>query len=440
MTRPADAGKPDPRPEYLDYTYDMFLSSIDGEQSEAVRFSAWVDAVEKDGLYPFEAPRLEAQYPRVRARRTDGSPLELLNFSSYNYLGLGYHPEVVQAAKDALDRYGLGACSSPVQAGTLDLHRELEERLVDVVGLPGRGVSLFSSGYGVNTGTISAVMKRRHHVVIDKSAHMSILEGAQLSRAQVHYFEHNDPDHLREVLDGIGPTQKRVLVCTEGVFSADGDFGRLGEIVPLAKERGAQVLVDEAHSFLVAGPTGRGVAEQCGVLEDVDYLVVTFSKALGGVGGALVARREVARYVNWYARCRMFSCALDPAVTAGVTRALEIAAGSEGDARRGRVRANADRLRDRLRDRVDIGRSRSWIVPVIYGSENDTILLADYLLRRGQEGSVMEFPAVPVNEARIRLFVTSEHEPGQVDACAENILDAARHFGFLRDGSEQGHA
>jgi glycine C-acetyltransferase len=429
--------KPDARPEYLDYTYDMFLSSIDGEQSETVRFSAWVDAVEKDGLYPFEAPRLEAQYPRVRARRTDGTPLELLNFSSYNYLGLGYHPEVIEAAKEALDRYGLGACSSPVQAGTLAVHRELEERLIDFVGLPGRGVSLFSSGYAVNTGTISAVIKRRHHLVIDKSAHMSILEGAQLSNANIHYFEHNDPDHLRQVLDEIGPTKKRVLVCTEGVFSADGDFGKLDQIVPIAKERGAQVLVDEAHSFLVAGASGKGVVEQCGVLADVDYLVTTFSKALGGIGGALIAKREVARYVNWYARCRMFSCALGASVTAGVSKALELAAGSEGDARRKRVRANAERLRALLQGRVNIGKSRSWIVPVIYGSENDTILLADYLHRRGQEGSVMEFPAVPVNEARIRLFVTSEHQTDQIDACGENILAAAAHFGFLL---ENGHA
>jgi 7-keto-8-aminopelargonate synthetase-like enzyme len=436
---PSPPAQAEPRPEFLDYTYDMFLSSIDGEQSEAVRFSQWVDEVEKAGLYPFEAPRLEAQYPLVHAQRTDGTPLELLNFSSYNYLGLGYHPQVIAAAQEALQRYGLGACSSPVQAGTMAVHKELESRLVDFMGLPGRGVSLFSSGYAVNTGTISAVMKRRHHVVVDKAAHMSILEGAALSHAQVHYFEHNDPDHLREVLDEIGPKAKRVLVCTEGVFSADGDFGRLDQIVPIAKERGAQVLVDEAHSFLVAGPTGRGVAEQCGVLEDVDYFITTFSKALGGIGGALIARHEVTRYVNWYARCRMFSCALGASVTAGVTKALEIAAGSEGDARRVRVRQNAERLRLRLGNRVDTGKSRSWIIPVIYGSENNTILLADFLHKRGQEGSVMEFPAVPVNEARVRLFVTSEHQPEQMDACAENILAAGRHFGFLRGPDHASH-
>jgi len=422
------------RPEYLDYSYDMFLSSIDGEQSEAVRFSEWIDMVEKDGRYPFEAARQQAQYPEVRARRTDGTEVEVLNFSSYNYLGYGYHPQVIEAAKAALDRYGLGACSSPVQAGTLELHRQLEANLVDFVGLPGRGVSLFSSGYGVNTGTISAVMKRRHHLVVDKSVHMSILEGAQLSRAKIHYFEHNDADHLRSILEELAPSKRRTLVCTEGVFSADGDFGNLEQIVPVAKEFGAQVLVDEAHSFGVAGPNGRGVAEAQGVLDDVDYLVVTFSKALGGVGGALIARNEVTRYVNWYARCRMFSCALDPAVTAGVAKAVELLGSDDGALRRERVRANAKALREALH-RLDIGPSKSWIVPVIYGAEDRTILLADWLLRHGQEGSVMEFPAVPVGEARIRLFVTSEHTPEQIQRCAKVIEQAGEHFGFLKEPS-----
>lgn len=259
---------------------------------------------------------------------------------------------------------------------------------------------------------------------------MSILEGAQLARSKVHYFEHNDIDHLAEILKEIAPEASRILVCTEGVFSADGDFGALDRIVPLAKSYGAQVLVDEAHSFLLCGPHGRGAAEQQGVLDQVDYLVVTFSKALGGVGGALIARREIARYVNWYARCRMFSCALDPAVTAGVTRGLELGAGSDGQERRTRLQKNATLLRDSLLGKVEIGRSRSWIVPVIFGSETLTIPLADWLQRHGLEGSVMSFPAVPVNEARIRLFVTSEHTGEQIGRCADIVAEAANELGF----------
>ncbi|MEO6419486.1 MAG: aminotransferase class I/II-fold pyridoxal phosphate-dependent enzyme [Polyangiaceae bacterium] len=416
-------------PEYLDYTYDMFLSSIDGEQSEVTRFSAWIDAVEHDERYAFEAPRMGAQRAMVDATRTDGTPLRLLNLSSYNYLGYGYHPQVIAAAKEALDRFGLGACSSPVQAGTLEVHRRLESRLLGFLRLENRGVSLFSSGYGVNTGTISAVMRKRHHIVVDKSSHMSILEGAQLARSKLHYFEHNDVAHLRQILEEI-PRGSRILVCTEGVFSADGDFGNLREIVPLAKSFGAQVLVDEAHSFMVAGPTGRGVAEEHGVLELVDYLVITFSKALGGVGGALVAHKDVARYVNWYARCRMFSCALDPAVAAGVAEGLLLATSDDGAKRRKRAHDNADYLRSLLRGKVKIGLSESWVVPVIYGEERRTILLADYLQREGLEGSVMEFPAVPISEARIRLFVTSEHEREHLERAAEIVIRAAHKFGF----------
>lgn len=423
-----------PRPDYYDYTYDMFIASIDGEQSEALRFSEWIDDAVRDGVYAFEAPRLGGQTPMVQARRANGTQVDLLNFSSYNYLGYSTHREVIDAAKAALDRYGLGAASSPVQAGTSELHVQLEQRLLDFMGLPNRGVSLFSSGYAVNTGTISAVMKRRHHIVIDKSAHMSILEGAQLARSKIHYFEHNDVADLKRILEEIAKDGTRMLVCTEGVFSADGDFGNLAEIVPLAKSYGAQVLVDEAHSFLLCGDRGRGVAEAQGVLDQVDYFVTTFSKALGGIGGALITRKELARYVNWYARCRMFSCALDPAVTAGVTRALELAASTDGAARRERLGRNASQLRAALAPHVDLGRSTSWIVPVIYGPENLTIPLADMLQRAGLDGSVMSFPAVPVNEARVRLFVTSEHTEPQLAKCVEIIRAAAHELDFGRTG------
>ena len=422
------------RPEYYDYTYDQFIASIDGEQSEASRFSGWLDAAIADNVYSFELPRQTAQTPLVRARKSDGRALELLNFSSYNYLGYSTHRDVIEAAKAALDRYGLGACSSPVQAGTSELHSALEERLLEYMDLPNRGVSLFSSGYAVNTGTISAIMKRRHHIVIDKSAHMSILEGAQLARSKVHYFEHNDAAQLEQILQGISSEGTRVLVCAEGVYSADGDAGKLSEIVPIAKRHGAQVLIDEAHSFLLTGARGRGVAEEQGVLDQVDYFVITFSKGLGGVGGAVIAKKEVARYINWYARCRMFSCALDPAVTAGVTKALELGMGSDGDARRARLRTNAALLRSLLAPNVDIGRSTSWIVPVIYGPENLTIPLADLLQRAGLDGSVMSFPAVPVNEARVRLFVHSEHSEAQLATCASIIKTAALELGFARGG------
>ncbi len=418
--------------DYLEATYDMFLSSIAGEQAETRRFGEWLDQVEQAGLFAFENRRQGKQGPEVCVQRVDGETLHLVNMSSYNYLGYAHNPEVIAAAHEALDRFGLGAASSPVHGGTFEVHLELEQALLDFVGLPDRGVSLFSSGYGVNTGTISAMLKRGHHVVMDRSAHMSILEGAQLSRAKTHYFAHNDVSELRGILEKLAGGDTRILVCTEGVFSADGDFGRLREIVDVSKEFGALVLVDEAHSFGVAGPTGRGVCEAQGVLEDVDLLVLTFSKAFGGVGGALVARTEVARYVNWYARCRMFSCALDPAVSGGIAKALRLAAGPDGQERRERVWANAAYLRERLEPHVDIGPSESWIVPVVFGDEERTLPLLNTTQHMGLDGSVLQFPAVPFGESRMRLFVTSEHTREQLDRAVQIILLAAREHGFLR--------
>ncbi|MCP4688123.1 MAG: aminotransferase class I/II-fold pyridoxal phosphate-dependent enzyme [Desulfobacterales bacterium] len=418
------------KPDYLDATYDMFISSISGERSESVRFHEWVKDVEEDDAFAFEALRLGAQTTEVEMRRTTGSMMRVINMSSYNYLGYGCHPEVIAAAKEALDRYGLGACSSPVHSGTFKVHAELEKELVDFVGLEGRGATLFSSGYGVNTGVVTALMKKRHHIVMDRSAHMSILEGAQLSRAKLSYFNHNDPDDLRDLLKGIAGKAKRILVCTEGVFSADGDFGELKGIVEAAKEYGAMVLVDEAHSFLVAGPNGRGVCEAAGVLEDVDLFVTTFSKSLGGVGGALIADKAITRYVNWYAKCRMFSCAIDPAVTGGVLKGLQLGRGTDGDRRRERILENVGHLRSRLQARVDLGVSESWIVTVTYGEEELTIPLLDFMQRNGVDVSMMQFPAVPVGESRIRLFVTSEHTKEQLDKVAEVVLRAAEKYKF----------
>lgn len=418
--------------DYHDVTYDMFMSSLTDEAAESTRFGEWVQAVESDGAFAFEARHQGSQRPEVDLVRTDGQPLHVLNLSSYNYLGLGYHPEVIEQAKAALDRYGLGAGSSPVHSGTFEVHRELEDALVGFYGLPGRAASVFSSGYGVNVGAISALMRRHHHIVMDRSAHMSILEGAQLSRANLHYFEHNDADDLARVLAEL--PERRTLVCTEGLFSADGDFGALAEVVAVAKAHDAWVLVDEAHSIGVAGPTGRGVAEAAGVLDQVDLLVVTFSKAFGGVGGAVICARDMARYINWYARCRMFSCALDPAVAAGVTTAIHLAASAEGQARRARVVRGAARLRDRLAGRVDLGLSDSWIVTVVYGEETLTIPLLDHLQKAGLDASVLQFPAVPMGESRIRLFVTSEHSDAQLDRAADVVLRAAERFGFAIPG------
>jgi glycine C-acetyltransferase len=417
---------------YLDLSYDMFVQAPGLEQTEISGFNAWVDAAKADGLYGFESPRLRTTGTETEILRETGERLTMLNFASYNYLGYGHHPAVIAAAKAALDRYGLGAASAPIISGTFGLHQEFQERLVNFIGLPDYGATLFTSGYSVNLGTISAYAKPGSYLVLDQSAHVSLREGATLAHARALYFRHNDVAHLEEVLRGIARGSTRILVCAEGVYSADGDYAHLADIVGVAKRYGAQVLIDEAHSMLVAGPTGRGVAEAQRVLGDVDLIVITFSKAFCGVGGALVARKDITQYVNWYARCRAFSCSLDPAVTGGINKALELASGPDGTARRERLWANAAHLRGLLAGHVNIGNSQSWVVPVIFGADRMSLPINNFLQRAGLDTGVMQYPATPKNQARIRLFVTSEHEPEQIEQAASIILRAAAEFGFLQ--------
>ncbi|GAB1646582.1 aminotransferase class I/II-fold pyridoxal phosphate-dependent enzyme [Krasilnikovia sp. MM14-A1259] len=403
-------------PDPYELTLDAFAVGTGAALSEVDAFSRWQESLRERDTYPFEAPHVAE-----------------LRFSTYDYLGYAHHPAVIAQAKTALDAYGLGAAASPVIGGTLPVHQALEAALITHFGLPGRAISLFSSGYGANLGTVSALVRAGHTVVCDRSAHISIFDGAKLSGATIRYFEHNDPQDLARVLQSPACRGTRVLVCVEGIYSADGDHGRVADLLAVAHRHGARLLVDEAHSMLVAGAGGRGVCEEQGVLDEVDMIVMTLSKAFGGVGGALWAREPIARYVNWYARCRAFSCALDPAVAGGLVCTTTLAAGADGAGRRTRVRDNARRLRAALEGRVDVGTSRSWVVPVRFGDERKAIPITDWLQRRGLDVGVLTFPAVPSGEARLRMFVTSEHTPAQIDGAAGRVIEAARHFGFGRE-------
>lgn len=419
------------RKHYEEYTYDMFMMNMSADLEEMEMFSEYVDVLNEHKTYTFEAARSGTQTTETDLSRANGDTVHVVNLSSYNYLGFSYHPDVIKAAQDAVAKYGLGASSSPVISGTYTIHKQLEKALIDFFGLPDRGVSLFTAGYSVNLGAISAFIKPGHEVIMDSASHMSIVEGAKLSGGKMTFFRHNDMAHLEELLKEKCDDFTRVLICVEGIYSGDGDYGNLKEVVRLAKQYGAYTLVDEAHSALVAGENGKGVCEQQGVLADVDLYVMTFSKAFGGVGGAVYAKKEIAQYMNWYAKCRMFSCALDPAVTGGMAKVIELAGGPLGDERRKRLKSNASFFRKQLEGKVVLSEGDAWVVIVHFGAERKTLALNDYLQRQGLDTSIIQFPAVPRNEARIRMFITSEHTEEQLTKAANVILDAAAKFDFL---------
>ena len=426
----SDKKTKDNRPSYTEFTLDMFSRSSGKNHSEIKQFNQWRDDIIKADKYTFETPHLTPQTPEISVRRIHGDEHDLVNFSSYNYLGYANHPDVIEAAKDALDAFGLGATGSPLLNGTFDIHKKLENSLTSFFGQEGYGVSLFSSGYGANIGVVSSYIHKGDYVVLDHSSHASLIDGAVMSQGTVKLFRHNDAEFLERILKRISKENRRILVCVEGVYSTDGDYGNLKDIVTVSKNYGASILVDEAHSLLIAGKTGKGVVEEFDVLADVDLLIGTFSKSFGGIGGCVYAKNDLINYMNYYARSRMFSCALDPAVTGGIIKALELASGADGDQKRKRIIDNADYLRSLLKDKVDIGTSQSWVIPIIFGDERKSLPLGDYLMKRGYDFSIMMFPAVKKNKSIIRAFVTSEHTKEQLKGCAEALIDASKEFDF----------
>ena len=426
----SDKKTKDNRPSYTEFTLDMFSRSSGKNHSEIKQFNQWRDDIIKADKYTFETPHLTPQTPEISVRRIHGDEHDLVNFSSYNYLGYANHPDVIEAAKDALDAFGLGATGSPLLNGTFDIHKKLENSLTSFFGQEGYGVSLFSSGYGANIGVVSSYIHKGDYVVLDHSSHASLIDGAVMSQGTVKLFRHNDAEFLERILKRISKENRRILVCVEGVYSTDGDYRNLKDIVTVSKNYGASILVDEAHSLLIAGKTGKGVVEEFDVLADVDLLIGTFSKSFGGIGGCVYAKNDLINYMNYYARSRMFSCALDPAVTGGIIKALELASGTDGDQKRKRIIDNADYLRSLLKDKVDIGTSQSWVIPIIFGDERKSLPLGDYLMKRGYDFSIMMFPAVKKNKSIIRAFVTSEHTKEQLKGCAEALIDASKEFDF----------
>ena len=218
----------------------------------------------------------------------NGRPRSVINLCSYNYLGLANHPEVIAAAQEALRTHGLGACGSPMLSGMTDLHRELERQVAKFLGR--EDAMLFNSGFGGALGTISGLLRKNDVAILDNRSHLSLRDGASLSRCRADKFEHNDPVSLDKAL--ARKQARRQLVVMEGIYSMDGDFGNLPALLDIAESHGASVFVDEAHSMLACGEHGRGAAEKFGVEDRIPLVYGTFSKAFGALGGSWPAEGD----------------------------------------------------------------------------------------------------------------------------------------------------
>ena len=373
-----------------------------------VRESAWAGELYEPEMLGSADARTTIHY--------EGKAHSVINLCSYNYLGLANHPEVIAAAHAALNTYGMGACGAPILSGMTDLHRELEHRVAKF--LHREDAMLFNSGFGGALGTISGLLRKSDVAILDNRSHLSLRDGAILSRCRSEKFEHNDPESLDTALTR--QQGRRQLVVVEGIYSMDGDFGNLDELINVAESHGASMFVDEAHSMLGCGDQGRGAAEKFGVEDRTPLIYGTFSKAFGALGGFVAGSKETLQYLRFYAHPYVYSCALPPVVVAAVIKALEIAIAQPE--LRTQLWDNADYFHAQLRGLdIDTGRSTTYIMPIVIGERERMYRLCHELRKRGLWVAPVDYPAVPLNRVCFRACVTAKHTRADLDE-ALNIL------------------
>jgi 8-amino-7-oxononanoate synthase len=379
--------------------------------------------VQAAGLYPYFKPISESEDTVVTI---EGS--KKLMMGSNNYLGLTHHPKVLEAARNALERFGSGCTGSRFLNGTLDLHEQLECRLADFFGK--EAALVFSTGYQANLGLISGLVGRGDVVLIDKLDHASIVDGAKMSFGQTERFNHGDYGQLERRLQGHVGSGRGLLIIVDGVYSMEGDIADVPRLLEIAHRYGAALAVDDAHAVGVLGPKGDGTAAHFGLADDVDITVGTFSKSLASIGGFVAGSESVIHYLKHHSRPLIFSAALPPANTAGVLAALEVLV-REPD-RRARLWENTRRFQEGCRGLgFDIGPSQTPIVPVLIGPLEKTFFFWRKLFDAGVFTNPVVPPAVPLDECRLRASLMATHTFEQIDFAIETFGTLGKAMGVV---------
>lgn len=376
------------------------------------------------GIYGYFQPIESAQGPEVQL----GGKTYIMAGSN-NYLGLADDPEMKKAACEAALKYGTGCAGSRFLNGNTAAHDALEQRIANFkrkqAGL------IFSTGYQMNLGVVSCLLKKGDVAVVDKLDHASILDGVKLSDAQMLRFKHNDPEDLDRVLSKVEPEAGR-LVIVDGVFSMEGDICPLPEIVKVCKKHGARLIVDDAHATGIIGKTGRGTCEYYGLENgEVDLVVGTCSKTFATVGGFVVGDEEIIHFIRHNARSQIFSAALPPASVASIDKALELI---ENDTSR---RDNLFRLTDELKKGLrelgfDLGTSTTPVIPVHVGSNENCFKMWRALHELGIFSNPVVSPAVPPGRALMRLTLMATHTDEHVQKIIAAFAQAGRAVGVIK--------
>lgn len=351
---------------------------------------------------------------------------EIIMLGSNNYLGLTNHPKVKEAARAAIAKYGTGCAGSRFLNGTLDIHIELEEKLAALVGKP--RALVFSTGFMVNQGVLSSLVQRNETIIVDRTDHASIIDGARLSFADVRKYKHNDMDNLELVLQN--ERERGKLIVVDGVFSMEGDIARLPEIVDLAERYDAVVMVDDAHGIGVLGDHGRGTCNHFGLTDRAHLIMGTFSKSLASVGGFIAADEETIHFIQHQARSLIFSASMPPASVASVSAAVDVML--EETWRHKALWRNNDIMRERLQAAgFDTGPSQTPIIPAIVGEDMTAFVLCRRLIDEGVFVNPVVSPAVEPGNALIRLSLMATHTEDEIHLAMDKMEKVARELGII---------
>lgn len=341
---------------------------------------------------------------------------KVISFVSNDYLGLSHHPKVIEAGINAMKQYGCGAGASPLIGGHCCLHENLEKKIAHF--LKNEYAISYTSGYAANCSTICALLGAQDVAILDMFTHASVMDGCNCTNRKL--FLHNNIDALVRALKASKDFKNR-LVVIDGVYSQDGDIALIDKIYEVCKEYDAYLLIDDAHGIGVLGKTGRGVIEDYGLLEKVDIITGTFSKAFGNVGGYAVARKEIITLLQYYSRHNIFSAAATPQVAASTIKAIEII--DEEPEIRESLLYNIEYFKENLNSlNIDYGNSQSAIFPIMVRDEFKVNEAARILLENGIYVNPISYPAVPRKQSRLRLSLTAMHSKENLDI-ALNLIE-----------------
>ncbi|WP_109764329.1 glycine C-acetyltransferase [Pleionea mediterranea] len=385
-----------------------------------------IEQLHSDGLYKDE--RVIDSQQQADIHVTSGE--DVINFCANNYLGLANHPELLEAGKQAIDKWGYGMASVRFICGTQAVHKELEQRISQFLGM--EDTILYSSCFDANAGLFETLLSAEDAIISDALNHASIIDGVRLCKAKRYRYNNNDMTDLEAQLkqaDADGARHK--LIATDGVFSMDGYIANLKAVCDLADKYGAMVMVDDSHAVGFIGDKGRGTHEYCDVMDRVDIITGTLGKALGGAsGGYTSAKKEIVEWLRQRSRPYLFSNTLAPVIAQASIKVLDML--ESGNDLRAKLRSNAEYFREKMTALgFDLLPGEHPIIPVMVGDASLAKTFADKMLQKGIYVVGFSFPVVPKGKARIRTQMSAAHDKSHIDKAVAAFESVGKELGII---------